>query len=177
MGATEVDEVSTTASPIYYYTMQVLVHIETGYEVMRGLFTLLGILIAVALFFKERVDKWWWPQKKATRDVAIQVNTFEVQQYGLHTVDELRAMCRARALRADGLKAALVERLSRSDHEGGGLYIPTANSVEQVPVAVVTQTLPPTTKQISYIRVLAGRQGRVIPPGRIVLWRVFSWIP
>lgn len=44
-------EVVSEQQGVYHYSMQILLRIETGYEVMRGLFTLFGMLIAVRFLF------------------------------------------------------------------------------------------------------------------------------
>lgn len=102
----------------------------------------------------------------------MQVNTFEVRQYGLHKVDELRNMGDVRGLRTDGLKAVLVERLARGDHQsGGGFYISPSVGSESVeaPMRLSTPSsrvavLAPTTKQLNYARVLAARKQVAVPP-------------
>jgi hypothetical protein len=177
---------------------EVLPHVETGFEIARGLFTLWGFLAATILFFKDYMKVPFMNAKKNKQvDKEVQVNTFCVQQYGLWNLGQLQAECMQRGLIVPATKHEVVYLLTRDDHMLGsrhtGLSTPSALYIRQhevmfphvpVPVQAVAQQqqpvfhqeaqvfapqipvvpmLAPTAKQLSYIRVLASRQGVAIP--------------
>jgi hypothetical protein len=165
---------------------EVLPHVETGFEIARGLFTLLGFLAATIIFFKDYMKVSCMNKNKMKKvDKSIQVSTFCVQQYGLWNVVQLQAECRQRGFIVPGTKPDLVHLLTRDDHMLGprhtGLLTPPAPYIQQhaapfqavqvqaqeaqvfAPPIPVVPVLAPTAKQLSYIRVLASRQGVAIP--------------
>jgi len=173
---------------------EVLPHVETGFEISRGLFTLLGFLAATILFFKDYMKVSFMNEKKKKQvDKEVQVNTFCVQQYGLLNLGQLQAECMQRGLIVPATKPEVVYLLTRDDHMLGarhtGLSTPSAPYIRQheamfpgqavaqqqqqpvfnqeaqvfAPQIPVGPVLAPTAKQLSYIRVLASRQGMAIP--------------